>query len=204
MQQFEVERCGGVCAATGVPLEENQEIHAVLFEDGDSFRRADYSLDGWSGPPEGAYCVFRTRVPVKEKKKRLLVDDDVLVNFFLRLADESDESRVHFRFVLALILMRKRILKYIDSVRTEDGEVWRMKLGREDDEHRVVNPQLTEDQIENVSRELTAILHGDVRRFDELSGDDVDDRSADDDRDVESKQSSQTDTASLQPEASDE
>ena len=174
MQQFDVERCSGVCAATGEPLEENQEIHAVLFDEGDSFRRADYSLGGWSGPPEGAFCVFRTRVPVKEKKKRLLVDDDLLINFFVRLADEHDESRVHFRFILALILMRKRILKYIDSTRTEDGEIWRMKLGREDDEHRVVNPQLTEEQIENVSRELTAILHGDVQRFDELSGDQVD------------------------------
>lgn len=191
MQQFEVQRCGGVCAATGIPLEEDQEIHAVLFEDGDSFRRADYSLGGWSGPPEGAYCVFRTRVPVKEKKKRLLVDDDLLVNFFLRLAEEEDQSRVHFRFVLALILMRKRILKYIDSQRTDDGEIWRMKLGREDDEHRVVNPQLTEDQIENVSRELTAILHGDVRRFDELT-------------EGESDQPSESGEASQQSEGSDE
>ena len=167
MQQFDVQRCSGLCAATGKPLAENQEIYAVLFEDGESFRRADYALEDWSGPPEGAYCFFRTRVPVQQKKKRLLVDDDVLVNFFLRLADETDETRVRFRFVLALILMRKRILKYVDSARTGDREVWQMRFAREDALHPVVNPRMTEGDIERVSRELSAILHGDAQRFDD-------------------------------------
>ena len=165
MEQWEIARFTGTCAVTGRELAEGEEYYAVIFEEGESFRRADYSVAAWNGPPADAYCFFRTRVPVREKKKRLLVDDDVLVNFFTRLADEDQEGRVHFRFVLALILMRKRLLKYEDTLRADGRETWRMRLVKDQSVHQVVNPRLNEEQIERVSRELGAILHGDMGEF---------------------------------------
>jgi len=154
---------------TGRGLAEGEEYYAVLFEEGESFRRADYSVDGWDGPPEGSYCHFRTRVPIKEKKKQLLVDNAVLVNFFSRLADEQDPARIRFRFVLALILMRKRLLRY-DTSEVRDGqEYWRMTIPSDQSTHEVVNPRLTDDQIEDVSRQISAILHGDMGEWAELN-----------------------------------
>ena len=161
-QQWEVEGTTGRCAATGRVFEEGEEYYTVLFERGESFARADYSLDGWPGPPEGAFCFFKTRVPIKEKKKKLLVDNELLINFFARLADETEPIRVQFRFVLALILMRKRLLRYETTTNQDGIEVWDMALPRDQSRHRVVNPHLTDDQIEAVSQELTAILHGDA------------------------------------------
>ncbi len=173
MDQWDIARSSGVCAATGKPLAEGEEHYAVLFEEGESFRREDYSLEAWNGPPPGAFCFFRTTVPVKERKKRLLIDDDLLINFFTRLADERHESRLNFRFVLALILMRKRILKYEETQREAGGEYWHMRLVRDQSMHRVLNPHLDESQIEQVSRELGVILHGDMGEFDDAG--DVDD-----------------------------
>ena len=134
----------------------------MLFEEGESFRRADYSLDAWLGAPEVAFCHFRSRVPVKEARKRLLVNDELLIAFFQRLAEEREPIRVQFRFVLALILMRKRLLKYESTVTESGAEVWEMFLTRDQSRHRVVNPNLTDDQVETVSRELSAILHDDM------------------------------------------
>ena len=163
MEQWESARPTGVCAATGRELPEGEEYYAVLFEDGDSFRREDYSAEAWQGPPVQAYCHFRTRVPVREpKKKRLLVDDEMLVNFFQRLAEETEPVRLQFRFVLALILMRKRILRYEQTVNDAGAEYWQMRLVKEKSLHRVLNPQLTDEQIDGVSQQLGAILHGDV------------------------------------------
>jgi hypothetical protein len=107
-------------------------------------------------------------VPIREKKQRLLVDDEMLMHFFLRLADAEDTAKLRFRFVLALILMRKRILKFDQTHHREDGEWWEMRLAREpadgaaskDDIQWVCNPHLDEEQIEAVSRELSVILHG--------------------------------------------
>jgi hypothetical protein len=161
-QQWEVEPTTGRCAVTGRTLEEGEEFYTVLFEDGDSFRRVDYSLDGWQGIPEGSYCHFKSRMPVKERRKKLLVDNELLINFFTRLAEEAEPVRVQFRFVLALILMRKRLLRYEGSTVEGGVETWDLVQAGEQSRHRVVNPRLTDDQIEGVSKQLSAILHGDM------------------------------------------
>ena len=147
MAQWEIDRAAGRSTLSGRPLEEGEEFYSVLLEEGESFRRVDYSLDEWEGPPEGAFCFFRTRMPIRQKRKQLLVDDELLVAFFTRLARETEPVRVQFRFVLALILMRKRLLKYEGTEQQDGQEVWRMVLPRDRSEHLVVNPHLSDDQI---------------------------------------------------------
>ena len=161
-QQWQIGHATGCCATTGRRFEEGEAFYTVLFEDGESFGRADYSVDVWKGPPEGAYCFFKTHVPVKEKRKKLLVDDELLINFFRRLELETEPVRIRFRFVLALILMRKRLLRYEESAVEEGEEVWRMTLVCDRSAHRVINPRLTDDQIDDVSQQLSAILHSDM------------------------------------------
>lgn len=161
-QQWEVEPAAGRCAVTGRRLEEGEEFYSVLFEDGEGFRRCDYSVASWNGPPEESYCHFKSRIPIKQRRKKLLVDNEILVNFFLRLGEETEPARVQFRFVLALILMRKRLLRYEGSAVEGGAEVWRMVLMTDRSEHRVTNPRLTDEQIEGVSSQLSAILHGDM------------------------------------------
>jgi len=164
-QQYQVDHSSGVCTQTGRKLEEGEFFHTVLFEDGESFRRADYSVQAWQGPPDGAYCHFKAQVPVKAKKQKLLVNDDLLTDFFTRLADEQIEVRLQFRFVLALILMRKRKLRYDSSADVDNQELWTMTLIKDQSIHQVLNPHLTDDQIEGVSQQLTAILHGDMGEY---------------------------------------
>jgi len=168
LEQWNIEPMTRRCVVTGAELKDGQDFYSVLFADGEGFRREDYSLEAWSGPPEGAFCHFRARVPVRRKKQQLLVDSDTLVNFFVRLGDVVDPPKLRFRFVLALILMRKRLLEYLETFRREGQEFWRMRLTREptqggasvDDVHIVLNPHLNDEQIEAVSKELSTILHG--------------------------------------------
>ena len=161
-EQWDVATTAGCCSLTGRKIEEGEEFYTVLFEEGDSFRRADYCLEAWKSPPEDAFCHFRTRIPVKEKRKQLLLNNDVLAGFFVRLADESEPVRVQFRFVLALILMRKRKLRYERSLMEDEAEVWEMTLVNDQSKHRVINPRMTDDQIEGASAQLSAILHQDM------------------------------------------
>ncbi len=165
MADWEVQRTTGRCAVTGRELAEGEEFYAVLFDRNGTLERVDYSIEAWKGPPEGAFCFWQSRVPVREKKKAVWVDDEVLVNLFSRLANESDEMKVRFRFVLALLLMRKRILKYEQTTRDGDHEYWQMRLVRDTaggGVYMVENPQLSDAQIEAVSAQLRSILQGEM------------------------------------------
>ena len=91
----------------------------------------------------------------------MFVDDDMLMAFFERLADEDDQEKINFRFVLTLVLMRKRLLKYDSSRLVDSKEIWTLKVTGQGRDVEVVNPHLTEDQIEQLSTQMGQILQVD-------------------------------------------
>ena len=161
MEQWQVQRSSGKCIGTENDLQPGQEYYAALIETEAGFERRDYSIQFWEENKPEVFCYWKTRLPVKEEKKKLMVDDAVLANIFERLEKEEDRVKINFRFVLALILMRKRKLKYEDAKRDGDKEIWQMKFVKDPKIHAVINPQLNDEQIEKVSQELSTILNGD-------------------------------------------
>lgn len=173
---FEISRATGKCAATGREFQENEFYHAVLFESAEGFERRDYALEAWEGPPDNCVCHWKARVPPKQKKPATItVDSSILINLFCRLEDESSEMRQKFRFVLALLLMRKRLIRFEQAVRGAGGEYWQVRLVQDQSIQQVLNPHLTEAEIERLSKQLTAILSGDVSAIAELDEEAVDD-----------------------------
>lgn len=174
MDDYQVAVRTGVCAATQRHFEPAEEFYAVLFETAEGFERRDYGLDSWAGPPDGFFSFWKSRIPETREKKQLFISPEALTQLFVRLGDSREEVKKHFRFVLSLILMRKRLLKYQQTSRRGDSEYWRMLLVRDQSTHEVLNPKMTDEQIENVSRELGAILHGDTGAFARLNAEEAD------------------------------
>jgi len=162
MEQWQIERSEGKCAGTGRVLEPGEAYYAALIDSESGFERHDYSCDYWEQHRPEVFSFWKTQIPLPTQKKKLFVDDGVLVNLFERLADEKEPIKINFRFVLALILMRKRLLKYEDTRRENGQEIWKMRFVREKEIHPVINPNLGDEQIEQVSQELSAILQGEL------------------------------------------
>jgi len=160
MAEYEISRATGKCATCARPLEVGDVFYTVVVAEGEAFVRQDIGAECWHGPPAGALCHFRTRVPEREKKRKVLVDDAILVDFFRRLSETDEAGKERFRFVLSLILLRKRLLKYEQTTREGGREYWHMRLMADKTQHRVVNPELEESQIEGLTVELGSILEG--------------------------------------------
>ena len=158
MAEWDIKRPLGQCWGTGGKIGEGQEYYAALVETAEGFERRDFCKDFWLQNRPEVYCYWKTKLDSAGKKRQVFVDDDMLMAFFERLATETGQERINFRFVLALILMRKRRLKY-DSSRTEQGkEIWRLRLAGEKQTVEVVNPQLSEEQVEQLSSQIGEIL----------------------------------------------
>jgi len=161
MTDYEVSRTTGRCSVSGRAFAEGEEFHSIVIETPAGLERRDIAEECWSGPPPEALCCFKTRLARKEKPARkVFVDDDVLVNFFLRLGDHTDPSKLRFRFVLSLILLRKRLLRYERTLRDGESEFWEMRLNRDKSLHKVFNPALTDPEIEELTGELGTVLSG--------------------------------------------
>ena len=171
-KEYNISKASGQCVACGKTMPPLEEFMAVLRETDEAFVREDYCLPCWQAAPrEGAkelVGVWRAHVPPPAEKKRMFVDDEMLVNLFHRLEEATEPAKVNFRFVLALVLMRKKMLVYdkMEKAAGENGdsvELWQMHFrGQSDQTHRVVNPHLDEEKIAEVSGHLGEILQGEL------------------------------------------
>ncbi len=162
MEQWEINKPLGQCYGSGRKIEYGEEYFGALVETADGLQRQDFCADYWESQKPDVFCHWKTRLPDPGQKKQLFIDDQMLMAFFERLEKETDQEKINFRFVLALVLMRKRMLKY-DEARTEDDkEIWLLKVTGGKDVVQVVNPHLNEEQIEQLSSQIGEILHADL------------------------------------------
>lgn len=176
---YDVQRPTGLCAFTGRSFDPGESYMATLVEVSPAenepqttaagLKRIDVALTTWEQGqrPADLYCYWRATVALPDDKKKLFVDDDVLMNLFERLVDAEQPDRQAFRFVLALILMRKRLLKYSSTEKRPDAqgneqEWWRMSgksiAGAEPEAYEVLNPGLDEQRLAQVTEQLGEIL----------------------------------------------
>lgn len=162
MAEWDINRPLGECCGTGETIEAGQEYFGALVETEQGLIRRDFCEEYWDREKPEVFCFWKTKLPDPTEKKPVFIDDDMLMAFFERLADETDQEKLNFRFVLAMILMRKRRLKY-DATRMDgDQEIWCVRVVGTKDVVEVVNPHLDEEQIEQLSSHLGEILHADL------------------------------------------
>ena len=157
---YEVGRPGGKCAISGAAIAPDDKFIAALRETAIGFERLDISLPCWEQfDRAGIIAFWKTTMPRAEAKKKIFVDDEVLCGLFERLADTAEPSKLNFRFVLGLILMRKRMLVYEATRREGEREIWSMRFRGREEKLDLLNPHLTEEQVGDVSRQLGEILN---------------------------------------------
>ena len=158
MSDWTINKPLGQCFGTGLKIDYGQDYYGALVQTEEGLQRRDFCADYWESQKPETFCYWKTRLPHPDQKKQLFVDDQMLVAFFERLEKETDPEKVSFRFVLALILMRKRILKYEGTKTQDDKEIWLLRTVGDKQICEVVNPHLNEEQIEQLSSQLGGIL----------------------------------------------
>ncbi len=162
MDEWEVSRPLGQCCGTGKKIGYGEEYFAALVEIGEGLARRDFCDDYWRQRRPAVFCYWKTKLPQPDEKKHRFVDDEMLMAFFERLGKETEQEKINFRFVLALVLMRKRRLKY-DSSETKDGrEIWRLRITGEKEFVEVINPKLDDEQVKQLTSQIGEILQTDL------------------------------------------
>lgn len=121
---YPASRSSGTCAATGIPLTDGERYVAVLVENesepGGVLERYDYSLTSWDAghrpsPPARVFAVWRATFQEHQPAKQPLLGDDELLDLFEQLGEADQAKQIAFRYVLALLLVRRRLLRVVGS-----------------------------------------------------------------------------------------
>ncbi|MFM9145155.1 MAG: hypothetical protein ACKORL_07305 [Phycisphaerales bacterium] len=170
---FTVGRFTATCASSGRALASGEPIVATLCDapadDSGSpgFVRRDFALDAWTGGarPEGMVCYWKTVAPAPDEKRRILVDDDTLLELFDRLEGDDRPQRIGYRWLLCLVLLRKRLLRHVRVDRDGDAERWLVQRRGADDSVppiAVVNPKLRDEDLQELAEHLGEVMQSEL------------------------------------------
>jgi hypothetical protein len=204
MADWKVERGTRRCAVSERPFEPGETYYSALLEDEEGFRRQDFCAAAWQEQDPAAFFSFwKTRLPEEgeeERPQRRFIDTDVIYTFFTRLRDAASEEKQTFRYLLALILIRKRYLRLEEFTRGADGREYLVVHDRRAEETlHILNPEATREALAAAQQELSCIFdmdfedEGPAPAAGEEQGDGAP-AAAPDDAETESAPAAETDT----------
>lgn len=185
--KYEIETSDYRCHACSREIACEAAYFSAVFFEAEQFRRKNSCLECWKPAPDAdgspVYAFWRTRRPPlpADKPKRMHFDTELILEFFRRLdetaptgdgnvlagASRSGAAGLHppsslraeIRFVLALLLIRKKVL-VLESTAERDGcEFLKVSLKRgPKGTHWIKNPNLDAAQLEKVKVKIGELL----------------------------------------------
>ncbi len=155
--EYEIERSAKSCTATGREFAPGETFYSALIAEGAELKRCDYSTEAWQGPPPGTVGWWKSQMPQQHARRAYWAPNDVLLNFFDELADQPDKQDM--RFVLALLLVRRRVLRMEEKRRDEAGpERLMLYCPRRDSQYEVSAVAPDPERVEQIQQVLAKLL----------------------------------------------
>lgn len=170
----DIPRCTKLCAQSGAEIAPGETVFSVLLENDHGYKRLDHSVQGWKNSPyfpknrrsaknvpdsENQFIGWwKHRIPVFHEKKAKLAPNEILLRLLEQLCEQPE--RLEMRYVLTLLLIRRRILRLEYDEHTSDGMkiliVYCPKLDKTFEVPAVIPEQ---EKIEEVQNELAALFN---------------------------------------------
>jgi hypothetical protein len=158
--EWAIQSRGDRCEETGHEFVDGEFFYTLLFHDKDGYRRQDMCEAAWKARNENIqpFSFWRTKFVPPAPPAPETVTKETAEDLLRSYMAESDDTHATARYLLAVMLERKRLLKNVasetkDGVRTlvyehvKTGEVFVLP-----------DPQLRLDQLEAVQLEVAALL----------------------------------------------
>jgi hypothetical protein len=158
MTEYSIEPSTRRCRITGRELRPGEKVYSVLLDQEGKFVRHDYAVEAWSGPPAEAYGFWLGQVPSPDAPRRPPINDELLSDCFNQLEGETAPGKISVRYVLGLLLMRRRRLRLEETLIEEGCEILVMRCVRSGEKRRVINPGLTDQELAAVQDEVFKAL----------------------------------------------
>jgi hypothetical protein len=155
--EYEIERSAKSCAATGREFAPGETFYSALIASGVDLKRCDYAAEAWQGPPEGAIGWWKSQMPGQHARRSHWAPNELLLNFFDELTQQPDKQDM--RYVLALLLVRRRVMRLEEEQRDDAGhERLMLYCPRRDAQYEVTTMSLDRSRIDEIQEVLVKLL----------------------------------------------
>jgi hypothetical protein len=160
--EWEIKSRARCCARTGKPFEEGEYFYTLLFRDGDGFRREDISEKAWAERNENIepFSFWRSRYEAPTPTPAEPLPKDDAESLLRRLIAEGDPASENARYILALMLERKRVLRPVES---SDASLLVYEHAGTGESIVLANPNLSLETLSAIQNEVYDMLARSLR-----------------------------------------
>ena len=154
---WEIKSRAHQCSRTGREFAEGEFFYTILVREGEGFLREDMSEEAWNERNENIqpFSFWRSKYePPAPPPAEPLPRDDA-EGLLRRLIQENDPAYSNVRYILALMLERKRVIRPLES---SDDDMLVYEHLATGETFVLANPKLSLERIPEVQREVSALL----------------------------------------------
>ena len=154
---WEIKSRAHQCSRTGREFAEGEFFYTILVREGEGFLREDMSEEAWNERNENIqpFSFWRSKYePPAPPPAEPLPRDDA-EGLLRRLIQENAPAYSNVRYILALMLERKRVIRPLES---SDDDMLVYEHLATGETFVLANPKLSFERIPEVQREVSALL----------------------------------------------
>jgi hypothetical protein len=165
MNEWNIQSRAHACEACSQPFADKQPYHTMLFDEAPELRRTDICEACWKDA-EGArdrkgfishwQGIYEVPPPPVDP-----IQKETAETLLRKLIELNEPRHIPAGYILAVMLERKRILKVKDQVVRDGRRAFIYEQPKTGDVFTITDPALRLDQLEEVQRDVAALLeHG--------------------------------------------
>lgn len=160
MSDWRIHRREVLCGACQRPFQDGETLYSLLHLESEPLRREDRCERCFVDPGELAGVLFWRTHHVADGSRRLAVDFDAIEELFVALESRKDPRSMELRYLLTLLLLRKKRLKLVGVRRGEAGETMCVRRPRRTEEFEVSVFELDGERALALKADLARIFEG--------------------------------------------
>ncbi len=158
--EWEIKPRGRKCARTSQQFRDGEPIYTLLFRQGGGFRREDISEAAWATRPAELvpFSFWRSAYKEPDPPAPETLPKETGENLLRRLLREDRPEDANTRYILALMLERKKVLRQVDARALESGRLLVYEHAKTGEVFLIADPQLQLSELEKIQSEIYARL----------------------------------------------
>jgi len=160
-QDWSIQHRADRCAASGEPFRDGDAFYTLLYHEKGAFRREDLSEAAFKARNENIqpYSFWRSKFETPPPPTPEALGKQTAEDLLRRYMAEQSPEHSNARYILAIMLERKKLLKEIEARRGEDASLMRIYEHAKTGEVFVIpDPQLRLEQIADVQAQVAGLL----------------------------------------------
>ena len=157
---WNIQRRASRCSVTKVPFVEGETFHTLLFREKQGLRREDLSEAAWKQRLTELvpFCYWQSKFESPAEAAPETLPREGVESLLRRLCLEDDAYTLNVRYILVLMLERKRILKPVEEKPSDEGRLLIYEHAKTGEAFIVTDPMLRLDQIEAIQQQVYDLL----------------------------------------------